>query len=408
MDINTEKSLSFAISEGIIDIEQICRAYNVKKKQEYLSLHPNAIYQGKDGKYYTYVGEGRKDRRKVKRTTREALEDYLADYYSAKENDPTISEVFNKWIYWKYNENREISQQTYTKYQNEFKRFFLNNKCAADICNKPLRNITERELDDFLRLTISDMKLTRKAYSGLKIILIGIFRYGKRYGYTDLSISHFLGDMEISSRAFTQNVKKTEEQIFSEDEIKKAIAYLNQSDDIRDLAILLLFETGIRLGELAVLKPEDVLADSILIRRTEIKYDDENGKNVVDVQEMPKTEAGYRQVFVGKEGVNTLKKILRLAAGNEYLFMANNKRILEHGHRKHLYRICDKLNMARRSPHKIRHTYGTMLIDSGVVDDSVIMEQMGHKNIETTRKYYYFSNKSTEMKKTQIKNAVNI
>lgn len=408
MNADSENALNYAISEGIIDMEQICREYDVKKKIEYLSLHPNAIYQGKDGNYYTYVGEGRKDRRKVKRTSKESLENYLVKYYYDKENDPTIIEVFNKWIYWKYDLNHEISQQTYTKYQNEYKRFFMNNKDAVEICSKPLRNISENELDTFLRLTIANMKLTRKAYSGLKIILKGIFRYAKKYGYTDLSISHFLGDMEISNNAFTTRVKSIEEQVFSENEINTAISYLRKSNDIRDLAILLLFETGLRLGELAVLKPEDVLSDSILVRRTEIKYNDENGNNVVDVQEMPKTEAGYREVFVGKKGMNTLKKIMRMSKGNEYLFMENNQRIREHGHRKHLYRICDKLSITRKSPHKIRHTYGTMLIDSGTVDDSVIMEQMGHKNIETTRKYYYFSNKNLETKRSQIRKAVNI
>ncbi len=408
MDADTEKTLNFALSEGIINLEQISQAYGLKKKKEYLSLHQNVIYQGTDGYYYTYVGEGRKERKKVKRTSRESLEDYLVDYYSSKQNDPSINEVFEKWIFWKYDENHEISKQTYTKYKNEYKRFFVNNNLAAEIRSKPLRNISEGELDKFLRMTIADMKLSRKAYSGLKIVLNGIFRYAKRYGFTDLSISHFLGDMEISSKAFTSNVKNAAEQIYTEDEIEMIISYLKQSNNIRDLAILLLFETGLRLGELAVLRPEDVVDDFILIRRTEIKYNDKNGKNVVEVQEMPKTEGGYRKVYVGAKGQETLKRILILSEGNDYLFMANGERIREHGHRKHLYRLCDKLNLVRKSPHKVRRTYGTMLIDSGEVDDSVIMEQMGHVNIETTRKYYYYSNKSSDRKRSQIMKAVNI
>lgn len=40
-------------------------------------------------------------------------------------------------------------------------------------------------------------------------------------------------------------------------------------------------------------------------------------------------------------------------------------------------------------------------ISEGIID----MEQMGHKNIETTRKYYYFSNKNNETKRSQIRNA---
>jgi integrase len=48
-----------------------------------------------------------------------------------------------------------------------------------------------------------------------------------------------------------------------------------------------------------------------------------------------------------------------------------------------------------------------MLIDSGV-DDSIISEQMGHADISTTRKYYYFSRKSKIDKIKAIEAAVKI
>ena len=51
--------------------------------------------------------------------------------------------------------------------------------------------------------------------------------------------------------------------------------------------------------------------------------------------------------------------------------------------------------------HKLRKTYGTMLIDSGL-EDGTIMSQMGHSDITTTRKYYYYSNKDEEEKTIQI------
>ncbi len=55
--------------------------------------------------------------------------------------------------------------------------------------------------------------------------------------------------------------------------------------------------------------------------------------------------------------------------------------------------------------HKIRKTYGTTLLDSDV-DEKFVMEQMGHTDIATTKKYYYFSNKSTENKVKQINSAI--
>ena len=88
------------------------------------------------------------------------------------------------------------------------------------------------------------------------------------------------------------------------------------------------------------------------------------------------------------------------------MFSEKGKRIRSNGMRRKLERCCEKIGVQYRSNHKIRKTYGTMLIDGGV-DDSIVAEQMGHADISTTRKYYYFSNKSEEKKREQIIRAIN-
>lgn len=55
--------------------------------------------------------------------------------------------------------------------------------------------------------------------------------------------------------------------------------------------------------------------------------------------------------------------------------------------------------------HKIRKTYATTLIDKNV-SESFIQEQMGHSDISTTRKLYYFSNQAEQTKYDQIEKAV--
>ena len=46
-----------------------------------------------------------------------------------------------------------------------------------------------------------------------------------------------------------------------------------------------------------------------------------------------------------------------------------------------------------------------MLLDSNV-DESIVAEQMGHENISTTRKYYYYSNKIEDKKREQVTKAI--
>ena len=47
-----------------------------------------------------------------------------------------------------------------------------------------------------------------------------------------------------------------------------------------------------------------------------------------------------------------------------------------------------------------------MIINS-VVMNYTVAEQMGHTDVSTTRKLYYYSNKSKETKIKQINNAIN-
>ena len=69
--------------------------------------------------------------------------------------------------------------------------------------------------------------------------------------------------------------------------------------------------------------------------------------------------------------------------------------------------MCTALNIPKKSMHKIRRIYGTTLIDEKV-DESIIMEQMGHSEISTTQKFYCFSNKTPKNKEAQIEKAISI
>ena len=80
-------------------------------------------------------------------------------------------------------------------------------------------------------------------------------------------------------------------------------------------------------------------------------------------------------------------------------------RIRENTFNKRLERACKKLDIPVRSTHKIRKTYGTTLLDAHV-DDSFVAQQMGHTDVATTRKLYYYSNKNRRNKQRQIEAAI--
>lgn len=385
-----------------IDLDKIRIEYEMKKYEELLNKHPYNIWQGKNGSWYTYLPNEKKGRELKKRSTEQKVKDLIVEYYKEKEINPTIEEVFKEWLQQKL-EYKEIQKGSADRYETDFKRFFVKTKFGE----RRIKTIKEDELERFIRLQIAQQSLTMKSYSEFRIIVRGIWMYAKKKKWTDISISQFFGDLAISRNTFKKNVKEAENEVFAENEIPVIVEYLKRNASIWNLGVLLVLQTGVRVGELAALKPCDWNGGNILkIRRTEIRYKNEKGKNVVDVREFAKSEAGMRDIILSDGGVETLKQIRLLNPYGTYMFEnVEGKRIRGNTFNKKLDSVLRQLGLHHRSIHKGRKTYGTTLIDAGC-EDSLVMNQLGHTSIETSRKYYYYSNRTREHQIEQIKQAV--
>ena len=63
----------------------------------------------------------------------------------------------------------------------------------------------------------------------------------------------------MTDNTFTRKVVDKESEVFNENEITIVKSYLQKRGTIRDLGVLLAFETGMRVGELSALKKEDII-----------------------------------------------------------------------------------------------------------------------------------------------------
>lgn len=222
----------------------------------------------------------------------------------------------------------------------------------------------------------------------------------KRRKLIDLSIEGVLNDMDLSDRDFRKVIKEDYEEVFSEEETDKMMEYLQSNLDVKNLGILLIFVTGLRVGELVALKHEDFNGNIIKIRRTEVRYADGHGKHEYCVKEFPKTEAGVRSAIIPADFTWLADRLKLLNPFGEYVFTDNGKRLTTNTIRRRLTRLCQKLNIYAKSPHKIRKTYGSILIDNNL-DARLITDLMGHTNISTTEQHYH-RNRKTMIKKAQI------
>ena len=387
--------LQYAIENGIIDTTLIQEQIRMKKNNELLQKHPYKIWEGKDGKWYSYFPDKEKGRVLRKRNTEELIKDEIIAYWKKQESNPTISDIYSKWINGKV-QREEITKATRDRYNRQYEQCFL------DFGKHKIKSISEYDIEEFVLDTIYNCKLTQKGFSNLRTLILGIFKLARRKRLVSFSISELMNDMDISKKLFRRNVKSDDEQVFTTDELPKVLDYLKENPDIVNLGIFLLFKTGLRIGELAALKKTDITQNVIHISKTEIHYNDGAGNVIYEVRDSPKTEAGIRDVVVPDSGIKILNRIRLLNPFGEYLFERRGKRIRTYVFRERLRNICRKLDITMKSPHKIRKTYGSILIDNNV-QESLVINQMGHTDIKTTKKHYY----RNRMNYTEKKNIIN-
>lgn len=396
-NLNNSELLTFAVENGMIDIDTIRETIEMNERKKYLEMHPYKIWQGTNGKWYTYFPTKEGGRVQKSRSTQKAIEDLVVESVKRDIESPTVKDVFREWSL-KRLDRGEIEKSTYSRYERVFER------CFKPIRNKEIKKIGEMDIEDFLKDVIHELKLSQKAYSNMRTIVYGVFRYAKKKGLIDYSIKQTVGDIQFSKNEFSKTLHEDNEQVFMEREEKKIVEYLKNNIDVLNLGLLLIFKSGLRIGELVALEKSDINGNMISVRKTETIYK-ENGKIHYEIKNFPKTEAGLRDVIIPDSYLWIFKEIRRKCPFGQYLFMENGERIRSYVFRNRLYTICKRLGIVVKSPHKIRKTYGSILYDSDEISEAFIISQMGHTDISCLKKHYYYNRMENSEKANMLNKA---
>ena len=392
--------LKYAIENGIIDLSHIQENIEMSKRRDILEQYEASIWEASDGywKIRIYDDETKK-RRLIKRRNREDLEDEIVRIYKEKIENPKISEIFDEWLE-RRQELGKISMSTKQRYQQVFDRHF------KEFGTERIRDVDSEDFSSFLEEQTGKYNLTAKGFSNLKTIARGTLKWAKRKKLIDWNVEELFYDLDVSDREFKKNVKEELEEVFSDAEMKRIVDYLKDNLDMVNLGILLMFVTGIRVGELSSLKWEDwvyssnVESPSILkIRRTETRYTVDHNL-VFDVKNFPKSEAGVRNIVIPHGCVWILQRLRCMSAFYEYIFFMDGHRLNTSVFRRRLYKACKETGCVQKSPHKIRKTYCSILLDHSI-DNQMVISQMGHSNIKCSENFYHRDRK-TLAKKQEI------
>lgn len=182
-----------------------------------------------------------------------------------------------------------------------------------------------------------------------------------------------------------------EKEVFSPEEIKLLMS--NLPINKMGVAIRVMIATGLRSQEILALTPEHIEKDGSVIHvRQAVKS--VKGSVIIGCT---KSERGVRDVPVPKEVQKYVMK-LRNSGNKEFIWPGKDPtKIVSQSYFRRTFMATLKLVPGVRvlTPHSCRHTYITMLAESGV-DIKTIQELAGHSNMKMSLHYTHISKNTKE------------
>ena len=148
-------------------------------------------------------------------------------------------------------------------------------------------------------------------------------------------------------------------------------------------AFAFILQTGIRYGELTGLKWSDINFESRLLHiERQAYYIEDCGDFVIGP---PKSAKGYRDIYLTDEALAILS---RLSRQSEFIFADKNGEAVHRStYNTQLKRICKIIHIEPFSIHKLRHTFATRCIESGM-KPKTLQKILGHSDVTITLNYY--------------------
>lgn len=281
---------------------------------------------------------------------------------------------------------QQIKESTYFNYTYKIQKYLL--PVLKDLT---LEEIAKYDFNKFSDDLLEEAHISNKFLKDILLVLKSILRYAERK--YDIKMKLELINLP---RVRMQNLK-----VFSTNDKRKIKAKCLNSNDTRDLGIILCLYTGMRIGEICALKWEDIDLNkkTIYIKHTlqRVYVDCKSTKILIDV---PKSEKSLRSIPMSNLVYSKLKEIKENYKKEDFFLTGNSKHFLEPRGYQYTFKKClDECRVNYRNFHCLRHTFATDCINVGM-DVKSLSEILGHSDVSITLNRYVHS--SDKMKKRYL------
>ena len=259
--MNDQELLKYMQDNNIIDMAYVQEQIEMKKRKDILNKHPYRVWLAQDGYWKTYFPKADGTKRLIKKKKQNDLEDCIIEFYQSNSIDCSFKVRFEDWIDRQQKCGR--SDNTIYKYQCDYRRFIKGDTLES----MKIDEITEIELSEYLtRLLDSNTVVYWRALKDLFGYINGVFKKAMRDRIIAENPCDYVDLPLFRSKCTPDREKTAEERTLSGSERKALLYKINDSSNVAGMAVELSLYTGMRVGELAALKWEDINYEHRTIR----------------------------------------------------------------------------------------------------------------------------------------------
>jgi len=263
---------------------------------------------------------------------------------------------------------RNFSKNTISSYKNDLIQF---NEFLSKYDNSlNFLNIDKTAIQFYIQ-HCSKNKMTDKTLLRKVSTIKSLFRYLTQNELIDFNISKLIPSPKVAKKIPHYLSKKKIEELMSLPDLSTKKGLMHKS------ILEVFYSTGLRISELAEIK----------IRNLDLN------KKILKISGKGDKE---RIVIIGQIASESIKNYLRVSknSDNIYLYPSSNK-MNSHISVSYVYKIVKKYltmitNDEKMSPHSLRHSFATHLLDNGA-DLMSVKELLGHEDLSSTQIYTHIS-----------------
>lgn len=384
-----DEMLKFAVENGMIDLSYMQDVIEMRKRKELLDKHPYSVWEGKDGKWYTYLPDETKERKKAlrKRASREEIEELIVDYWRTREEKERVYSFDDVYFMWRNVQDQTVSENTVAKYETDYARFFKDTEFAS----MDIAKVDDDAIRIFMCSEIKEHRLQREGARKLFGYIANTVYFARKKRIVSGNPVEFLQPKDFYRHCYDV-YKPDEKKIISKEDMRALqqrfqMDYESRPNYIPTYAVEFASLTGMRVGEIAALRWDAITDDYIVIDKSE-----KSNRAKTDFW-IDRTKNGKNRLFPMTDEICGLLKRIETVE-KEYGYFCEWVFANEKG-RVHAPIIsscsktkCRQLGIDEKGIHAYRKTLNSNLRCRGV-SATVASSMLGH-SMGVNERYYTF------------------